>query len=153
VVLSVRTSYSKNFWETRYAFSSDRLPDAATGGKRAAIVVIGGPAALLALPEPPDAVFCFNDLMALGAMSVLHEAGLRIPQDVAIVGIDDTEDGRYATPALITIAPDKEAIGRLAVSLLIERIKKIHTLPPAAISVLFRLCVRGSTVENSLWAA
>ena len=102
---------------------------------------------LLSLPEPPDAVFCFNDLMALGAMSVLHEAGLRIPQDVAIVGFDDIEDGRYATPSLTTIAPDKEEIGRLAVSLLIERIKKTRTQPPGAINVSFHLCVRHSTVS------
>ncbi|HEY3993527.1 MAG TPA: LacI family DNA-binding transcriptional regulator [Ktedonobacteraceae bacterium] len=101
---------------------------------------------LLSLPEPPDAVFCFNDLMALGAMSVLHEAGLRIPQDVAIVGFDDIEDGRYATPSLTTIAPDKEEIGRLAVSSLVERIRKTRTQSPGAINVPFRLCVRHSTV-------
>ncbi|HET8843527.1 MAG TPA: LacI family DNA-binding transcriptional regulator [Ktedonobacteraceae bacterium] len=101
---------------------------------------------LLSLPEPPDAVFCFNDLMALGALSVLHEAGLRIPQDVAIVGFDDIEDGRYATPSLTTIAPDKEELARLAVSLLVERIKKTRTQPPEAINVPFQLCVRHSTV-------
>jgi DNA-binding LacI/PurR family transcriptional regulator len=109
----------------------------------------GGAAAmryLLSLADPPDAVFCFNDLMALGAMSVLHEAGLRIPQDVAIVGFDDIEDGRYATPSLTTIAPDKEEIGRLAVSLLIEHIKKTRIQPPGTINVPFRLCVRRSTV-------
>lgn len=102
---------------------------------------------LLSLAEPPDAVFCFNDLMALGAMSVLHEAGLRIPQDIAIIGFDDIEDGRYATPSLTTIAPDKGEIGRLAVSLLIERIRKTRTQPPGgAINVPFSLCVRRSTV-------
>ena len=100
---------------------------------------------LLSLPEPPDAVFCFNDLMALGAMSVLHEAGLRIPHDVAVVGFDDIEDGRYATPSLTTIAPDKERIGRMAVSLLIERIKKTRTQPPETIYTPFHLCVRNST--------
>jgi DNA-binding LacI/PurR family transcriptional regulator len=100
---------------------------------------------LLSLPEPPDAVFCFNDLMALGAMSVLHEAGLRIPHDVAVVGFDDIEDGRYATPSLTTIAPDKERIGRMAVSLLIERIKKTRTQPPETIYIPFHLCVRNST--------
>lgn len=102
---------------------------------------------LLSLANPPDAIFCFNDLMALGAMSVLHEAGLRIPEDVAIVGFDDIEDGRYATPSLTSIAPDKEEIGRLAVSSLIGRIKKTRTQPPEHINVPFRLCVRHSTVS------
>ena len=100
---------------------------------------------LLSLAEPPDAVFCFNDLLALGAMSVLHEAGLRIPQDVAIVGFDDIEDGRYATPSLTTISPDKQEIGRLAVSSLIGRIKKTRTRPPEAINIPFQLRVRNST--------
>jgi DNA-binding LacI/PurR family transcriptional regulator len=100
---------------------------------------------LLSLADPPDAIFCFNDLMALGAMSVLHQAGLRIPQDVAVVGFDDIEDGRYATPSLTTIAPDKEEIGRLAVSALIGRIKKTRTQPPEYINVPFRLCIRNST--------
>ena len=102
---------------------------------------------LLSLPEPPDAVFCFNDLMALGAMSVLHEVGLRIPQDIAIIGFDDIEDGRYATPSLTTIAPDKEEIARRAVSSLVGRIKKTRTQPPESINVPFRLCVRRSTVS------
>ncbi len=103
---------------------------------------------LLSLADPPDAIFCFNDLMALGAMSVLHETGRRIPQDVAIVGFDDIEDGRYATPSLTTIAPDKEEIGRMAVSSLIGRIKKTRTQPPEHINVPFRLCVRNSTLVS-----
>lgn len=104
--------------------------------------------ALLALNHPPDAVFCFNDLMALGAMSVLHASGRRIPQDVAVVGFDDIEDGRYATPSLTTIAPDKKELGRLAVSALIGRIKKTRTQPPEHINIPFRLCVRNSTVAR-----
>jgi DNA-binding LacI/PurR family transcriptional regulator len=78
----------------------------------------------------------------------LHEAGLRIPQDVALVGFDDIEDGRYATPALTTIAPDKEEIGRLAVSLLLGRIKGTRTQPPESLNIPFRLCVRKSTVSG-----
>jgi LacI family transcriptional regulator, repressor for deo operon, udp, cdd, tsx, nupC, and nupG len=104
---------------------------------------------LLSLEHPPDAVFCFNDLLALGAMSMLHEAGLHIPGDVAVVGVDDIEDGRYAIPALTTIAPDKEEISRLAVSLLIERIKGTRQQPPERIDVPFHLRVRKSTVCSS----
>ena len=101
---------------------------------------------LLSLKYPPDAVFCFNDLLALGAMSALHEAGLRIPKDVAVVGVDDIEDGHYATPTLTTIAPDKEEMSRLAVSLLLGRIKGTRQQSPERIVVPFHLCVRKSTV-------
>jgi DNA-binding LacI/PurR family transcriptional regulator len=57
-----------------------------------------GMARLLALPEPPDAVLAFNDLLALGAMRALHEARKAVPGDVAVIGIDDIEDGRFSTP-------------------------------------------------------
>jgi DNA-binding LacI/PurR family transcriptional regulator len=78
--------------------------------------------ALLELPEPPDAVFCFNDLLALGALRTLADAGLSVPDDVAVVGFDDIEDGRYHSPSLTTISPDKEWLADQAVTLLLERI-------------------------------
>ncbi len=77
---------------------------------------------LLALPERPDAVFCFNDLLALGALRTLAEAGLSVPGDVAVVGFDDIEDGRYHSPSLTTIAPDMEWLADHAVELLLDRI-------------------------------
>ena len=49
---------------------------------------------LLALPQPPDAVFCFNDLLALGALRDAADRGLRVPDDVAVVGFDDIEECR-----------------------------------------------------------
>ena len=101
---------------------------------------------LLSLKHPPDAVFCFNDLLALGAMSTLHETGLHIPGDVAVVGVDDIEDGCYATPTLTTIAPDKEEMSRLAVTLLLGRIKGTRQEPPERIAVPFHLRVRKSTI-------
>ena len=73
----------------------------AGAGRHRAITATDGAAsmrALLALPEPPDAVFCFNDLLALGALRTLAEAGLSVPGDVAVVGFDDIEDGRYHSP-------------------------------------------------------
>lgn len=101
---------------------------------------------LLTLDTPPDAVFCFNDLMALGAMSVLHETGWRIPEDIAVVGFDDIEDGRFTYPALTTIAPDKLQIGRQAVSLLLDRINGTHTKDAKQVNVPFNLSVRQSTL-------
>ncbi|MTE18147.1 LacI family DNA-binding transcriptional regulator [Streptomyces sp. TRM43335] len=77
---------------------------------------------LLASDEPPQAVFCFNDLLALGALRTALSAGLRVPRDVAVAGFDDIEDGRYSTPTLTTVSPDKERIARTAVELLDARI-------------------------------
>lgn len=93
----------------------------------------------------PDAIFCFNDMVALGAMRALHEVGLRVPDDVAVAGIDDVEEGRYSTPSLTTISPDKERIARLAVDFLIGRIKGTRTVPAERIEVDYRLIVREST--------
>ena len=77
---------------------------------------------LLTLPEPPDAVFCFNDQLALGAMRAAHDAGLDVPRDVALAGFDDIEDGRYSCPSLTTISPDKWAIAVRALERLAERL-------------------------------
>jgi Transcriptional regulators len=96
--------------------------------------------------EIPDAVFCFNDLMALGAMYVINAAGYRIPEDIAVIGIDDIEDGRYAIPSLSTIEPDKQKMAHLAVTMLIDRIKDRSTRSPQSIMVPFRLHARASTV-------
>jgi len=100
---------------------------------------------LLALDDPPDAVFCFNDLLALGAIRAMHEAGRSIPADVAVIGCDNIEEGLFATPSLTTIAPDKEEIGRVAVSMLVARIQGSRLDAPARIETPFRLIVREST--------
>lgn len=63
-----------------------------------------------------DAVFCVTDEVAIGVMRAVHDAGLRIPDDVAVAGFDDIPEGRYATPRLTTIAPDKAEIARRAVA-------------------------------------
>jgi DNA-binding LacI/PurR family transcriptional regulator len=77
---------------------------------------------LLALPEPPDAVFCFNDLMAIGALRACVEAGVRVPEDVAIVGFDDIAETRYSNPTVTTISPDLTGLARAALELLSRRI-------------------------------
>ncbi|RKE23019.1 LacI family DNA-binding transcriptional regulator [Streptomyces sp. TLI_171] len=100
---------------------------------------------LLRLPERPDAVFCFNDLLALGALRAAHEAGLRVPQDLAIVGFDDVEEAAYAIPSLTTVAPDKRLIAELAVRCLEERIEQRYTGPGRRITPGFRVVVRESS--------
>ncbi|KDE36753.1 ribose operon transcriptional repressor RbsR [Kosakonia radicincitans] len=78
--------------------------------------------ALLAMNERPQAVFIGNDAMAVGAYQALYQAGLKIPQDMAIVGYDDIELARYMTPPLTTIHQPKDELGELAIDVLIHRI-------------------------------
>jgi LacI family transcriptional regulator, repressor for deo operon, udp, cdd, tsx, nupC, and nupG len=106
---------------------------------------------LLALPEPPDAVFCYNDLLALGALRTILSRGLRVPEDIALVGFDDIEDGRYSTPSLTTISPDKNQIAKSAVQLLLNRLDGDRT-PPAEISAGYTLEVRESTHSAQSWS-
>lgn len=92
-----------------------------------------------------DAVFCFNDRVALGAMRVLRENGFRIPEDVAVIGFDDIEEGQFAAPSLTTIAPNKKILGDVAVSFLIERIQSSRTGVPKLYQPPFELVKREST--------
>jgi DNA-binding LacI/PurR family transcriptional regulator len=100
------------------------------------------------LAESPDAVLCFNDQLALGALRTLAVAGIRVPDEVAVIGIDDIEDGRFSSPTLSTIAPDKAAIAREAVRLLQHRLEG-PTEPSREISVDFELLARESTMGRS----
>ncbi len=100
---------------------------------------------LLSSGVRPDAVFCFNDTLALGALRALHEAGLRVPADVAVAGFDDIEDGRFSIPTLSTISPDKERIARLAVELLADRLEGDRSAPPRELPAPWTLTTREST--------
>lgn len=99
---------------------------------------------LLALDQPPDAIFCYNDLLALGALRTLNRAGVRVPDDIAVVGIDDIEEGQYSVPTLTTIAPDKAQIARLAVDHLVDTIQGAGGRPTEIIAE-HHLVVREST--------
>jgi LacI family transcriptional regulator, galactose operon repressor len=76
--------------------------------------------ALMALDRPPTAIFCANDLMALGCYEALREAGLRIPEDVSVVGYDDREIAQFLRPALTTVLLPHFAMGHQAAELLID---------------------------------
>lgn len=113
---------------------------------------------LLSLDNKPHAVFCFNDPIAFGAMKVLLEKGYRIPDDVAVIGVDDIVESRYFNPSLSTIAIDRQRIGMLAVDLLIDRISGRRNGPPEYFEVPFTLVPRTSTigsqyVTNADWAS
>lgn len=78
---------------------------------------------LLALSEPPDAVFCCNDLLALGVLYAARRHGLTVPTDLAVAGFDDIEETRFSNPTLTTISPDKQRIACIAVDLLVRRLE------------------------------
>lgn len=103
--------------------------------------------ALDAAGPPPDAVFAFNDTLALGAMRAVLRRGLRIPEDLAIVGIDDVAEAEFTTPPLSSIAPDLDEIARCALELLDEQITAgIDSRPHREVVTGYRLAARGSTL-------
>lgn len=79
--------------------------------------------AILASPLAPTAVFVCNDLMSIGALSAAHQAGVQIPQQMSLIGFDDIELAKFASPALTTIAQPKLRIGIAAVDMVLERIQ------------------------------
>ncbi|WP_394681161.1 LacI family DNA-binding transcriptional regulator [uncultured Comamonas sp.] len=80
----------------------------------------------------PTAVFACNDLMAMGALRAVHEAGLQVPRDVAVVGYDDIELASYTQPALTTVAQPTRAMAQQALAWLLERIQAGRSAGPAA---------------------
>ncbi|MGV9273669.1 LacI family DNA-binding transcriptional regulator [Streptomyces griseosporeus] len=101
--------------------------------------------AVLEQGPAPDALLCLNDHLALGALRALHEAGLRAPDDLDVVGFDDIEAGRFSVPSLTTVAPDKAAIADAAVSLLADRIDRASAEDASGHIVAHRLVVRESS--------
>ncbi|OLR94802.1 LacI family DNA-binding transcriptional regulator [Actinokineospora bangkokensis] len=98
---------------------------------------------LLDSPDPPDAVFCFTDELALGALRAAGERGVPVPTALALVGFDDIEDGRYSTPALTTVSPDKDRIADLALDHLAHQASTPG--PPRSTTAPHRLLVRETT--------
>ena len=95
-----------------------------------------------------DGLVGFNDSMALGAMRVMQEAGLRIPGDVAVIGFDDIDETRYSIPSLSTIDPSKDQIAETAVALLLERIEDPDSDAPARdLATEFRVVQRESSAD------
>lgn len=100
---------------------------------------------LLDAPHRPDAVFCFNDLLAQGAIRATLMAGLRVPEDIAVIGFDGIEEGGYSTPTLSTVTPDISAISKHAVDQLLLRIAG-DGQPPVAREAPFTVTPRESTL-------
>jgi DNA-binding LacI/PurR family transcriptional regulator len=94
-----------------------------------------------------DALFCHNDVVAIGALSVLERSGVAVPDDVALTGFDDIEAARFTSPSLTTVDPQRESIARTAVALLRSRMdaEDFRELPGRSESAGFVLRVRRSS--------
>jgi LacI family transcriptional regulator, repressor for deo operon, udp, cdd, tsx, nupC, and nupG len=97
---------------------------------------------LLALGEPPTAMFAASDEMAMGAMQAIRRAGLRVPEDVSLVGIDDHEMAELVE--LTTVAQPVAAQGVLAAEMILTALAEPER-PPPAVTVPTTLVVRGTT--------
>ena len=117
------------------------VPSDPAGGRAAC-------ARLLALPEPPTAIFATTDVLAIGALNGADAAGFRVPGDLSVVGFDDILFAAYTVPALTTVRQPIEAMARLAIEIALRRAAdpgaqpETHWLEP-------ELVVRDSTARPS----
>jgi LacI family transcriptional regulator len=101
---------------------------------------------LLELSERPTAVIAGNDMTAVGAIKALTDAGLRVPDDVSVVGYDDISLAAMMTPGLTTVAQPKYQMGASSVEVLMQRLVDLGA-PPRKVVLQPRLVVRGSTAS------
>ncbi len=101
---------------------------------------------LLALPNPPDAIFTINDGIAIGAMFVINEAGIVIPDQISVIGFDDDPHSPYFKPSLSTVWQPTFELGMLAARILMQRINTNNDLSKIRVEKLFsELIIRGSS--------
>jgi len=98
---------------------------------------------LLALSFPPTAVFCYNDMTAVGAMSKAKRMGFRVPQDISVVGFDDIAFAAYVDPPLTTVEQRKYEMGQMAMEMLLDILTGADSV--SDITLQGRLVVRGSS--------
>lgn len=98
---------------------------------------------LLTLPVPPTAVFCYNDMSALGALRALYAHGVKVPDDISLVGFDDLAIASYTSPQLTTVSQPKQQMGRMAMDTMLKLISGVDA--KANIKVEGALIIREST--------
>jgi len=101
---------------------------------------------LLDLPDPPTAIFAFNDNLAIGTIQAARARGLDIPEELSIVGFDDVEHATIVSPTLTTVRQPLAEMGRTAVSLLVRLLEGQH-FETMHIELATRLVVRDSTAR------
>src|SRR5919204_1263969 len=126
--------------------SAGILPDPALEVEAVPEIAPGRAAAahLLDLPEPPTAIFAFHDNIAIGAIQAPRARGLRVPEDLSVIGFDDVEPATIVSPALTTVRQPLEEMGRTAVSLL-NRLLERQRFETLHVELATRLVVREST--------
>jgi DNA-binding LacI/PurR family transcriptional regulator len=93
-----------------------------------------------------DALFTLNDTLGLGALRALGEAGVRVPDDVAVIGFDNIDESRFSVPSMSSVDPGRHQIAQMAVDLLLERIReKGDPVPPRQVFADYRIVGREST--------
>jgi DNA-binding LacI/PurR family transcriptional regulator len=97
---------------------------------------------LLALPEPPGAIFAMSDIQAVGSILAIREAGLRVPEDISVIGFDDVQLSRYV--GLTTVRQHLEQSGYLGMQLLLNMLITPDNIEPRELPPL-ELIVRGTT--------
>lgn len=103
---------------------------------------------LLANAKGITAIFCANDITAIGAMGAIQECGLSIPGDISVIGVDDIELSQYNHPSLTTISIPIEEMGKISAKILVDRIQGGHRVP-LKIQMPFQLKVRESCAKPS----
>src|ERR1700723_1711629 len=103
---------------------------------------------LLAHRRSFTAVLSLNDVAAIGCIRALHDSGLRVPQDVSVVGFDDIKEAAFQTPSLTTIRQPLNQMGQLAVQLLLQQLRPSDTKVPLQVAVEPELIVRESTCPS-----
>jgi LacI family transcriptional regulator len=103
---------------------------------------------MLALHDPPTAVFAANDLMALGAYEAVRRQGRRVPEDVSVVGFDDLPGSRWASPSLTTVHQPLAQMGMLATRTVLRMVHG-ETLESPRLELSTDLVVRDSTAPPS----
>jgi LacI family transcriptional regulator/LacI family repressor for deo operon, udp, cdd, tsx, nupC, and nupG len=95
--------------------------------------------------DRPTAVFCYNDLVAIGLIRALREAGLRVPEDVSVVGFDNVDLCEFASIPLTTMDVPKHEMGRRAAEMLIRRVEAADGQDPERATLRAELTPRAST--------
>jgi LacI family repressor for deo operon, udp, cdd, tsx, nupC, and nupG len=103
---------------------------------------------LMKLPEPPTGIFCMSDNMGIGCINAIHKAGLRVPEDMAVVGFDNTREATMALPELTTVHQPKYELGQTAMQLLIHNMTSSDKSYENAI-LRHELIVRASTAAKA----
>jgi len=98
---------------------------------------------ILAMPQPPTAIFCFNDLTAIGVIRGINQANAQVPRDYSVVGFDDLEMASYYCPPLTTVHQPTHRLGQCAINMLLKLIREESVPQPECLPA--KLVIREST--------